>query len=162
MVYKEITDISWGFRLEDELEMLILFDNLKHRNIITLLDVYVHNKIYNLLFSPTNIDLKEFLLSEYHKTDFKEDQSILKAIYNLLYDLKYLYYFELESLYKSLKCFHKIYHDIKPKNILVRDLNFILADFGLLRLKSIKEDSQIEWKDKTFEYSSPEYWDPLT
>ena len=162
MVRKEITDTSWGFRLEDESEMLILLGNLKHRNIVTLLDAYVHNGIYNLLFSPADMDLKAFLLLEYRKTGFEEDRSILKAIYGLSCGLKHLHYFELESPYESLKRFHGTHHDIKPGNILVRGLDFILADFGLSRLKPVDEDSRTVWKAGTFEYGSPECRDPLT
>jgi serine/threonine protein kinase len=55
---------------------------------------------------------------------------------------------------------HGYHHDIKPRNILIRGSDFILADFGLSRLKEIDEDTKTPWKDTTFEYGAPECRDP--
>lgn len=55
---------------------------------------------------------------------------------------------------------HGYHHDIKPRNILIRGTNFILADFGLSRLKKLDEDTKTPWKDTTFEYGAPECRDP--
>ena len=52
------------------------------------------------------------------------------------------------------------HHDIKPRNILIRGSDFILADFGFARLKPLQDDSKTRWKDTTFEYGPPECRDP--
>ena len=61
-----------------------------------------------------------------------------------------------------MQSFHGYHHDIKPRNLLIRGADFILADFGLSRLKPEDEPTQTNWKDSTYEYGAPECRDPHT
>ena len=162
MVRKEIIRVSPEFEPEDESEALTLLGNLKQRNIVTLLDAYVHNGIYNLLFLPADMDLKAFLQLQHRKAGFEENRSILKAIHGLSCGLKHLHSFVIRGSDESSKSFHGTHHDIKPGNILIKGDDFVLADFGLSRLKPLDEDSRTVWKDSTFEYGAPECRDPLS
>ena len=140
----------------DELELLFL---LKHRNIIPLLGAYVQNDVYNLLFPLADMDLNEFLLHKDRVRAFKDDRTIFKAIHGLAGGLRYLHYFELNcsQVTEVPNVFlYGVHQDIKPRNILVRGNEFILADFGLSKLKAVDEGSHTMWKDSTFEYGAPE------
>jgi serine/threonine protein kinase len=57
---------------------------------------------------------------------------------------------------------HGYHHDIKPKNILVKEERLILADFGLARLKDVQEDTLTPWKHAPPTYAAPEARDPVT
>jgi serine/threonine protein kinase len=48
------------------------------------------------------------------------------------------------------------HHDLKPQNILIRDGVFLLADFGLARLKDTAEDSSTDHKYGALTYGAPE------
>jgi serine/threonine protein kinase len=51
------------------------------------------------------------------------------------------------------------HHDIRPKNILVTQSTFVLADFGLARFKHVDADSRTQWKLGIGDYVSPECMD---
>ena len=89
---------------------------------------------------------------------------MFKAIQGLASGLRHLHFFELSSarLAEASTLLYGTHQDIKPKNILVRGADFILADFGLSRLKPIEEGSQTIWKDATYEYGAPECRDRST
>ena len=153
---KEIGHSDGKRMANDELELLFL---LKHRNIIQLLGAYVQNDVYNLLFPLADMDLDKFLLHEDRVPAFKDDRTIFKAIHGLAGGLRYLHYFELNCSQVAEVpngFLYGVHQDIKPRNILVRGNDFILADFGLSRLKAVDEGSQTVWKDSTFEYGAPE------
>ena len=118
---------------------------------------YVHGGIYNLLFPLAIMDLDKFLLHKNRIAGFEEDRVILKAIHGLSCGLRYLHNFET-----SQYSLHGVHQDIKPKNVLIRGMDFILADFGLSRLKPVEESSQTTWNDATFEYGAPECRDETT
>lgn len=48
------------------------------------------------------------------------------------------------------------HHDIRPVNVLITSETFILADFGLSKLKSIDVSSQTPWKKGHGDYLAPE------
>ena len=118
---------------------------------------YVHGSIYNLLFPLAIMDLDEFLLHKNRIVGFEEGRAVFKAICGLSCGLRYLHNFET-----SQYTLHGVHQDIKPKNVLIRGTDFILADFGLSRLKPVEESSQTVWKNATFEYGAPECRDPVT
>ena len=144
--------------------MLFLLRKLKHRNIVKLLATYVHDGIYNLLFWPADMDLHDFLLLPIRPTIFGEDVSIIKAVQGLCSGLRHLHYFKLSGtrVPEASAQLCGVHQDIKPRNVLVRGSDFILADFGLSRLKSIEEGSKTTFKDATYEYGAPECRDELT
>ncbi len=152
------------YALGDESELLFLLDSLRHPNIIQLLAAYMHDGMYNLLFPPADMDLENFLLQQSRTTTFEKDSSILKAVQGLSSGLRHLHYFEPSGAHmtEASTLLYGTHQDIKPKNVLVRGTDFILADFGLSRLKHIEEGSQTTWKDATYEYGAPECRDPGT
>ena len=122
-----------------------------------LLAAYVHNDIYNLLFPLAIIDLDKFLSRGNRVVGLQADRDILKAVHGLSCGLNFLHNFE-----RPHGSFHAVHQDIKPKNILIRGTDLVLADFGLSRLKPVEESSQTTWKDATFAYSAPECRDRIT
>ena len=164
LVRKEITHVDSKYASEDESELLFLLGSLKHRNIVELLTAYVLDDVYNLIFSPADMNLEEFLLKVSRPLGFEGDRSMFKAIQGLVSGLRHLHFFELRGtrVPEISTSFCGTHQDIKPKNILVRGADFILADFGLSRLKPIDMDSQTIWKDATYEYSAPECRDRRT
>ena len=89
---------------------------------------------------------------------------MFKAIKGLASGLRHLHFFELSGtrMIKPSNLLCGTHQDIKPKNILVRGAELILADFGLSRLKPIEKGSQTIWKDATYEYGAPECRDQST
>ena len=111
------------------------------------------------------MDLNRFLLQQDRIAGYEDDTSIFKAMHGLSSGLRYLHYFEPRPQRvsgTSAISMHGTHQDIKPRNVLVRGTEFILADFGLSRLKPAEEDSKTTWKDATYEYGAPECRDPIT
>ena len=151
--------------MSNEAELLFLLGSLQHKNIVELLGSYTQLGISNLLFAPADSDLHSFLLLSSRASGYENDATIFKAFYGLSSGLAYLHNFRLrlrgsnDSNAMVLRGYH---HDIKPRNVLVRGLDFILADFGLSALKSPEDDTKTIWKNTTFEYGAPECRDPET
>lgn len=161
LVRKEIcaSSSSSNHDRNDEAELLFLLGSLRHENIIELLAAYTKDGIPNLLFAPAELDLHDFLLQPNRPPGFEDDIPVLKALHGLSSAVAYLHNFRSRPHISdnvppiSLNGCH---HDIKPRNILVRGVNFILADFGLSKLKDQGESTKTLWKDSTFEYGAPE------
>ena len=164
LIRKEIRRVDVRYTRKDETELLFQLRSLQHKNIVVLLTSYSHDNITNLLFSPADMDLDKFLVLQYRNAGFEEDRSISRAIHGLACGLRHLHWFERKSARatEASTLLYGTHQDIKPKNILVRGIDFILADFGLSRLKPIEEGSQTTWKDATFEYGAPECRDQST
>lgn len=164
LVRKEIRHVESSFTSEDEPEILFLLGSLKHRNIVELLAAYVQNNVYNLMFLPADMNLESFLLQPNRLIGFEEDRSMFKAIKGLASGLRHLHFFELSGtrMAGASTLLYGTHQDIKPKNILVKGADFVLADFGLSRLKPIEKGSQTIWKDATYEYGAPECRDRST
>lgn len=116
------------------------------------------------MFSPAHMNLESFLHEPNRLVGFEEDRSLFKAMQGLSSGLRHLHFFELEGtqMAEASNLLYGTHQDIKPKNILVRGTDFVLADFGLSRLKPIEEGSQTIWKDATYEYGAPECRDRST
>ena len=145
--------------------MLFLLGSLRHRNIIELLASYNQTGITNLLFPRADSDLHQFLLLPNRPPAFQDDATIFRSLQGLSSGLAYLHNFRLQSTFSNndeVQSFHGYHHDIKPRNLLIRGADFILADFGLSRLKPEDEPTQTNWKDSTYEYGAPECRDPHT
>ena len=153
-----------NFTQEDESELLFLLRKIKHKNILELLATYVYDGIQNLLFWPADMDLHDFMLQSSRTPRFEEDGSILKAIQGLSSGLRHLHFFRLDDrgATDASTILYGIHQDIKPRNVLVKGTDFVLADFGLSRLKSVEEGSQTTFKDATYEYGAPECQDSRT
>ena len=109
------------------------------------------------------MDLHDFLLQRDRPAGFAETFSFHQAMHGLSDGLSYLHNFRPRPSSPKISSevsMHGYHHDIKPRNVLVRGTDFILADFGTSRMKELDEDSQTPWKNTTFEYGAPECRDP--
>lgn len=109
------------------------------------------------------MDLDKFLLQPSRPDDFKQNTTVFKALQGLSSGLAYLHKFKSrpQGVDGAITIFmHGYHHDIKPRNILVKGGDFILADFGSSRLKRADEDTKTLWKNTTSEYGAPECRNP--
>ena len=109
------------------------------------------------------MDLHDFLLQRDRPVGFAETFSFQQAMHGLSDGLSYLHNFRSRPISpkaNSEVSMHGYHHDIKPRNVLVRGTDFILADFGTSKMKEVDEDSQTPWKNTTFEYGAPECRNP--
>ncbi|KAI1119941.1 kinase-like protein [Nemania abortiva] len=137
-----------------ELENLSILNHLKHPNIVELLSSYEHGGKYNLLFPlAKDGNLDQLLATERHSTKFVTNQSILAALASLASALEHVHDFSESKLDLELIGFH---HDLRPRNILVSEDRFILADFGLSSLKPKTMNSETPFKNGTDDYLAPE------
>ena len=116
-----------------------------------------------MLFPLAEMDLDKFLRQSSRPDDFKQNIMFFKALQGLSSGLRYLHQFKSRSqdVCGAIPIFmHGYHHDIKPRNILVTDGKFVLADFGSSRLKGADEDTKTLWKDTTSEYGAPECRNP--
>ena len=165
MVRKKLTAFNSKSTPKDEAELLFLLSSHKHDNIVELLTSYSQDGVPNLIFERADMDLHDFLLQERRIYWFEEDTAVFRALHGLSSGLKYIHGFKPTESHRNevsdIQMFG-CHQDIKPRNILVRGTNFILADFGLMRLKTSNEDSKTLWKDGTYEYGAPECRHPVT
>ena len=136
------------------LELLRLRD---HPNIVPFLGSYVYRSECSLLFPRLDMDLAEFFQREERFGAF---------------GLNSTFYTALQGLSSALECVHNLnlnardhqidlarigyHHDIRPRNILVTSRAFILADFGLAKMKTASDDSRTIWKAGAGDYIAPE------
>ena len=136
-----------------------MLGSLRHDNIVELLTSYSCDGITSLLFPLADSDLHDFLLRPNRPIGFEEDFTVLKAAHGLSSGLLHLHNFpsrpDNNDKVSELPMIG-YHHDIKPENVLVRNSTFVLADFGLSRLKMESEGSQTKWKDTTYDYGAPE------
>ncbi|RYP90030.1 hypothetical protein DL770_003875 [Monosporascus sp. CRB-9-2] len=144
---------------QKELENLSILNHLKHPNIVELLSSFTHRGKYSLLFPLAKEgNLDDFLATERHHTQFQSDQSLAIALAALASAVEHVHNFSQSKLdLKLIGC----HHDLRPRNILVSEGCFILADFGLSTLKPASQDSQTPFKHGIDDYLAPECedWD---
>ena len=127
--------------------------HLDHPNIVSLLSAYTFKGSHNLVFSSARGgDLAAFLRRD-RPAEFRIDESLVLALAGLASAVENVHDFSADRLDLNLIGCH---HDLKPKNILVHGASFILADFGLSRLKSISETSNTIFKKGQGDYMAPE------
>ncbi|KAF4626119.1 hypothetical protein G7Y89_g12041 [Cudoniella acicularis] len=130
---------------------------LQHPNIVTFLGSYQYKEEYNFLFSLFDMDLEKMLELELRLGDFKWDFTFFGALYGLASALSKLHNHNLaleeEDEELQMTGYH---HDFRPKNILVNQKTFMLADFGLAKLKVQETYSKTPWKVGTGDYLAPE------
>ncbi|RKK78896.1 hypothetical protein BFJ71_g16372 [Fusarium oxysporum] len=140
---------------QSELENLAVLNTLKHPNIVELLSSYTYDDDRcNLLFPlATHGSLKDFMSQDRQLTAFLSHDSILVALTGLSSAVRNLHDFFENKLDLTLIGFH---HDLQPRNILVTEKTFILADFGLSKLKPCDEDSETPFRNRMDDYVAPE------
>ncbi|KAI8628748.1 kinase-like protein [Xylariaceae sp. FL1651] len=142
-----------------ELENLSILNHLKHPNIAELLSSFVQKDKYSLLFHfAKDGDLDEFLAKERHCTQFLTNQSLVDAFAALCSAVAHVHNFSQSKLDLQLIGLH---HDLRPRNVLVSDGRFILADFGISTLKPYPANSETPFKNGSDDYLAPECedWD---
>lgn len=162
LVRKEILAFGNGVKPEYESELLFLLGSLRHENIVELLVSYTQAGVPNLLFAPADLDLHDFLQLESRMAGFEENAVVIKGLHGLSSGLEYLHNFRprFQNLGEAKVSMYGYHHDIKPRNVLVKANKFILADFGLSKLKNVGENTTTDWKDTTYEYGAPECRNP--
>lgn len=148
MARKELEDGNEG---SNERAVLDLLKELQHPNIVEFLGSYAPYGIRNFLFPFIPLDLKQFLLEPH----FSEPDIIYEGIYGLADALKHIHNFNLTDgdISISLIGYH---HDLRPANILVKNNTFLIADFGLSKLKPVDEDSKSRLRGGHDDYLGPE------
>ena len=97
-------------------------------------------------------DLADFLRKP-RPPEFESDGTLIIALAKLASAVEEVHNFSANAIdLKLIGC----HHDLKPRNILVDGPNFILADFGLSRLKSISETSNTLFRRGQGDYLAPE------
>ena len=139
---------------EAERRNLALLNYLKHPNIVELLNVYTFRHKHNFLFPlASHGDLTKFLCSKQRPAALESEESIYIALSGLASALEKTHNFSSSQLNLELIGCH---HDFRPSNILVDGNRFILADFGLSRLKSQEETSKTLFRVGMGHYLAPE------
>ncbi|KAI0193439.1 kinase-like protein [Astrocystis sublimbata] len=142
-----------------ELENLAILNHLKHPNIVELLSSFVQRDKYSLLFPlAEDGNLDEFLTKERQDTQFPTNQAIVNAFAALCSAVAHVHNFSQSKLDLQLIGLH---HDLRPRNVLVSDGRFILADFGISTLKPLSANSETPFKNGSDDYLAPECedWD---
>lgn len=132
---------------------LAILNHLRHPNILELLSAYTYDGRHNLVFPcARGGDLATFLRNE-RPPHFKADESLVVALAKLASAIEQVHFFAAHTIKLSLIGCH---HDLKPSNILVDNSTFILADFGLSRLKGTSQSSNTRFKMGQGDYLAPE------
>ena len=145
---------------EKENVCLVLLRSLRHNNIIELLGSYTCRGQHNFIFPVLPMDLAEFLDLETRYELFKYDLTFYNALHGLASAIEVIHNLRIQAQ-RHQETLTKIsyHHDIRPKNILVTQSTFILADFGLARFKGADEDSKTPWKSGVGDHIAPECMD---
>ena len=157
LVRKEFKLIALGNNqstYEREESNLHILCRLKHPNIIPLISSYQFRGKTNFLFPrASGGNLHELLRNGDRPPELASDRDFLFAICGLCSAIDTVHSFSISELnLRMIGC----HHDIKPRNILVDGRNFILADFGLARLKLATESSKSDFVTGPAWYLSPE------
>lgn len=124
---------------------------LRHPNILELLGVYTYKGMHNFLFPLASEGNLAQLLQNGRSPYFQTNEDFLVALAGLGSAVCAMHEYSSEHL-QAIGC----HHDLKPSNILVDKSKFILADFGLSRLKEPPQTSATLPKDARGDYLAPE------
>ncbi len=139
--------------LQEENNLHILC-RLKHPNIVRLISSYKFRGKINFLFPQAQGgSLHELLRTKDRPRQFETDSSFLLALCHLASAIATVHSFTIKELNLSMIGCH---HDLKPRNILVHEDNFLLSDFGLARLKSATQSSKSDFTFGPAWYLAPE------
>lgn len=141
---------------QDEDKVLKMLNTLHNKSIVQLYISYKHKGVYNFLFPMADMDLENLLTAASKPIPFQDDTIIIKALFGLGTALAAVHEFYSEQLGVEFKGCH---HDLKPRNILVSEGAFILADFGLCRFKGPEAESKSLSKN-IGDYLAPECQEP--
>ena len=145
-------DDLWAETGSNEHKIMSYLYHLEHPNILPLLTSFTYENVPNFLVTlAEGGDLERFLNSDQRPNEFTENSCFYDALSGLSSALETLHSYKSDILADMIG----YHHDLKPKNILVSKERFVLADFGLSRLKT-GEDSQTPFKIGQGHYLAPE------
>ena len=158
---------------KDELRCLRLLDLISHPNILTIFGSYTYRGKHNFLFPVAKLGNLHCLLSQrvplaFLKNGSNKDptaapvlkeEAFYEAMCGLASALEQLHYYSNDDLKLDMIGCH---HDLKPRNVLVHEGKFILADFGLSTLDDKSEDPERLSQDRDHYFDSPESQDFMT
>lgn len=141
----------------EEMKCLKLLHRLQHPNIVALLGSYTYNNENNLVFPHIDMDLERFLSIEGRFADFERDQTFFYALHGLASALSSVHNLKLNRNDHDIELARIGYHhDFRPANILVSPRTFLLADFGLAKMKKEEMGSHTRYKAGGGDYMAPE------
>lgn len=129
-----------------------MLTHLKHDNIVRLYCSYIQGKRHSLIFDHADGGTLDDFLCGKNRQGPKELQ-VLLALAELASAIDALHNFTTTTLNLSLAGCH---HDLAPRNILVQEETFLLADFGLSTFRHPKEDSLTLFQEVRGSYLAPE------
>ena len=149
---KELKAATKTEDFDRECRVLSFLNCIEHPNIVELLGSYTYNGLHNLLMPVAHRDLYDFMQIPNH-TQFTSEADFLLALCGLSSAIQELHNYYSRDLNVQMIGYH---HDLKPRNVLVQDANFLLADFGLSNFKQTSEDSQTPFTTGDGRYLAPE------
>lgn len=136
--------------------MLEFLRQLRHPHIIELLGSYTYRNTLNLLFPFADMNLQEFFQSNKRLPP----HVLCSGIYGLADALANVHNLNSTSVgFTSNRIGY--HHDLRPANILLIKSVFIIADFGLSKLKSDDQTSKSILRGGHEDYLSPESFDEI-
>ena len=140
---------------EQEGNILSALRLIQHPNIVRLVASFEYRSTYNLLFEPADFGLHDLLDMESRPPLWHDDNTFFTAFQGLCSAVSALHDYRVSGLNVELIGCH---HDLKPANVLVKDGQFLLADFGLSRLKPVEGDSKTHFRGINY-HNAPECLD---
>ncbi|EON68391.1 serine/threonine protein kinase, partial [Coniosporium apollinis CBS 100218] len=148
IVRKELRGAADGL---EERTVMELLRKLHHPHIIELLGSYEQNGVHNFLFPCAQRDLHQFFRSQ---NGLIADE-LYSSMYRLADALAYIhrYTYRDDNVQLERIGYH---HDLRPANILQFGKTFVVADFGLSKLKPQDQTSKSRLRGGQDDYLSPE------
>ena len=157
IIRKEINAECTTSEFESELRSLGLLKLLRHPNILELLGSYIHSDHPNLIFPLARGGSLAGLLENERSPSFATDVDFFLALAGLASGLHEIHNFAAKELDVVGTGHH---HDLKPGNILVEGSRFLIADFGLTKIKQLSSGSETSVKTVHGFYRAPECDEP--
>ena len=123
-----------------------------------LLCSYTYKQEHSLIFELQDMDLSAFFKLPKRYKYFRSNATFYTAFYGLASAVEHIHNCSLggeDELAPSIG----YHHDIAPRNILVRHDTFLLADFGLAKMKGRYESSVTTFKAGSGDHVAPECMD---
>ncbi|KAJ6439089.1 kinase-like protein [Purpureocillium lavendulum] len=145
---------------KNEKRCLRLINHPPHPHIVPLLSAYVYEGNCCMLFPLLEMDLKSFLARPAPHGSFRWSFTYFSALYGLASALAQVHNVQV-SLEGDDVDFEGIgyHHDLRPANVLVNAHSFLLADFGMGRIRAADDGSETPFKALSGDYVAPECMD---